>query len=217
MDEHRPTAEENLGLAHTCARRFMGRGIEYDDLFQAACMGLVKAAANFEPSLGYRFSTYAVPVIIGEVKRLFRDGGALKLSRGLKELSMKVTAECQRFLMETGREPAVSELAGRLSLSPEQVAEALSAAEAPVSLTVTTEDGELQADIPVEAPDERMVEHLSLEAELEKLDERDRKLLRLRFYRGLTQVKTAELLHMTQVQVSRREKKLLLYLRQQLT
>lgn len=217
MDERKPTVEENLGLAHTCAKRFKGRGIEYDDLFQAGCMGLVKAVEHFDPSLGFRFSTYAVPVIIGEIKRLFRDGGAVKLSRGLKELSLKVTRESQCFMKENGREPTVSELSQRLSVSVEQVAEALSASAAPVSLTVTNEDGELQADIPVEAPDERITERLSLETELNRLEERDRELLRLRFYRGLTQVKTAELLHMTQVQVSRREKKLLLYLRQRLT
>ncbi len=217
MDERTITVEENLGLVHTCAKRFKGRGIEYDDLYQAGCMGLVKAVQHFDPGLGYQFSTYAVPVIIGEIKRLFRDGGAVKISRGLKELSLRVTRETQTFLKEHGRDPTVSELAGRLGLSAEQVTEALSASVPPLSLTITNEDGDLQADIPVDAPDERITERLSLEAELERLEERDRQLIRLRFYRGLTQTQTAGILGMTQVQVSRREKKLLLHLRRQLT
>ena len=210
-------AEENLGLVHTCAKRFKGRGIEYDDLFQAGCMGLVKAVDNFDSRLGYKFSTYAVPVILGEIKRLFRDGGAVKISRGLKELSLKVSREVQDFMLQNGREPTVTELAQKMELPPEQVSEALSASLQPVSLTVSDEDGESQTDIPIAAPDEQITERLSLHTELEKLEEGDRELIRLRFYKGLTQTRTAELLGMTQVQVSRREKKLLLHLRQRLS
>ena len=210
-------AEENLGLVHTCAKRFKGRGIEYDDLFQAGCMGLVKAVDNFDSRLGYKFSTYAVPVILGEIKRLFRDGGAVKISRGLKELSLKVSREVQDFMLQNGREPTVTELAQKMELPPEQVSEALSASLQPVSLTVSDEDGESQTDIPIAAPDEQITERLSLHTELEKLEEGDRELIRLRFHKGLTQTRTAELLGMTQVQVSRREKKLLLHLRQRLS
>ena len=111
MAEGSITVEQNLGLVHTCAKRFKGRGIEYDDLFQAGCVGLVKAADNFDVGRGFRFSTYAVPVILGEIKRLFRDGGAVKLSRGLKELSLRVSREAEAFQHRTGREPTVSELA----------------------------------------------------------------------------------------------------------
>lgn len=217
MGEGCISVEEHLGLVHSCAKRFKGRGIEYDDLYQAGCMGLVKAADNFNKNLGYQFSTYAVPVIIGEIKRLFRDGGAVKISRGLKELSVKVSRETQKFISETGREPAVSELAQRLSLSAEQVTEAISASAPPVSLTITNDDGDIQSDIPVSSPDENITEIISLKTELSRLEERDQELIRLRFYKCLTQSQTAKLLGMTQVQVSRREKKLLLYLRGKLT
>ncbi len=217
MDERCISVEEHLGLVHSCAKRFKGRGIEYDDLYQAGCMGLVKAADNFNSELGYQFSTYAVPVIIGEIKRLFRDGGAIKISRSLKELSLKVTRETQKFNTETGREPTVSELAQRLSVSAEQITEAIAASAPPVSLTITNDDGDVQSDIPVSSPDENITEIISLNSELSRLEERDRELIRLRFYQNLTQAKTAKILGMTQVQVSRREKKLLLYLRDRLT
>lgn len=209
-------AKENIGLVHVCARRFRGRGVEYDDLFQAGCLGLVKAADNFDPALGYRFSTYAVPVIIGEMKRLFRDGGSVKISRGLKELSVRVSREAEDFCVRNGREPTVGELAATLHEEPEKISEALNAARQPLSLTAFTEDGDAQTDIPVDAPDEKITELLSLRTELERLDERDRTLIRLRFYENKTQMQTAAVLGMTQVQVSRREKKILLCLREKL-
>ena len=164
MSEHNNIdIEENLGLVHACAKRFKGRGIEYDDLYQAGCMGLVKAADNFNTELGYKFSTYAVPVIIGEIKRLFRDGGSVKISRGLKELSLKLTRESEKFISETGREPTVSELAEKLGISKELAAEGISAAMPPVSLTITNDDGEIQSDIPTDSPDESITEIISLE------------------------------------------------------
>lgn len=217
MAENGVSVEENLGLVHACAKRFRGRGIEYDDLFQAGCVGLVKAAEKFDTSLGNRFSTYAVPVILGEIKRLFRDGGAVKISRGLKELSVKAGRTAQELEAENGREPTVSELAERLGLSNEQAVEALNALQQPVSLTSYGDDSGSQTDIPVAAPDEEITEHLALKTEIGRLDERDRKLIELRFYKCLTQSRTAQLLGMTQVQVSRREKKLLLLLRERLS
>lgn len=217
MSEQAFSAEEHFGLVHACAKRFRGRGVEYEDLFQAGCVGLVKAAEKFDESLGYKFSTYAVPVILGEIKRLFRDGGAVKISRGLKELSVKAGRTVQAFVSENGREPAVSELAEMMGLSAEQVVDALNALRQPVSLTSDNDESDGQTDIPVTSPVEDITEHLALRAELDKLDDRDRELIRLRFYKGLTQNRTAELLGMTQVQVSRREKKLLLLLRERLS
>lgn len=217
MSEKSFSAEEHFGLVHACAKRFRGRGIEYEDLFQAGCVGLVKAADNFDESLGYRFSTYAVPVILGEIKRLFRDGGAVKISRGLKELSMKVGRAAHDFASENGREPTVSEIAEITGLSHEQAVEALNALQQPVSLTVSGEEGDVQTDIPVISPDEDITEHLALRTEIERLERRDRELIELRFYKCLTQARTAEILGMTQVQVSRREKKLLLLLRERLS
>ena len=128
MDENREIINDNLGLVHSCAKRFRGRGIEYDDLFQAGCVGLVKAADNFDPTLGYRFSTYAVPVILGEIRRLFRDGGSVKISRSLKELSVRVSRAAEELALFSGREPTVSELSEKLNITPEQTAEALNAA-----------------------------------------------------------------------------------------
>ena len=116
---------ENMGLVHTCVKKFLGREIEYEDLYQAGCMGLVKAFDAFDTERGVRFSTYAVPVILGEMRRLFRDGGTVKVSRSLKELSIRTTREREKFLLKNGREPTVSELAEILSESNENITEAL--------------------------------------------------------------------------------------------
>lgn len=207
---------ENLGLVHACAKRFKGRGIEYDDLYGAGCIGLVKAADNFDASRGLRFSTYAVPVILGEIRRLFRDGGTVKISRSLKELSLKATRTYEAFVTEHGRDPTICELAQTLQVEPELAAEALNAAARPVSLSADEQNGGGQIDIPVDAPEEKLTELLSLRQVIEELDERDRALIILRFFKNQTQTQTAQELSMTQVQVSRREKKILLLLREKL-
>ena len=150
----------NLGLVHSCAKRFRGRGLEYDDLYQAGCVGLIKAYDAFDRTRGVQFSTYAVPVILGEIRRLFRDGGAIKVGRTLKERSVRVMRESEAFRREMQREPTVSELAARMQLDPTEVAEALNAAVPPVSLTVGDEDGESQLDIPVDSHEERVAELL---------------------------------------------------------
>ena len=203
----------NLGLVHSCANRFRGRGIEYDDLYGAGCMGLVKAAAGFDESRGLCFSTYAVPVILGEMRRLFRDGGAIKVSRGLKEFSLKVTRERERFMKAQFREPTVSELAGLLQVSSERIAEAIAVSAPPVSLTAEDGDGE-EFDVVQESGCDAVCERLALHTALGKLAERDRALIALRYYGEKTQTQVAAALNMTQVQVSRREKKILLMLRE---
>lgn len=203
--------EENIGLVHLCARRFQGKGIEYDDLFQAGCVGLIKAAENFDTQRGVRFSTYAVPVILGEVRRLFRDGGAVKISRGMRELGKRAQEEAERLRVETGSSPNVNQVAQGMGVSPEKAALALGVSRSPISLT-GGEDGE-QIEIPVEAPEEKMTERMTLYEIIRTLEERDQKLIAYRYFQGKTQTETAELLDMTQVQVSRREKKLLLYMR----
>ena len=208
---------ENLGLVHSCAHRFTGRGIEYEDLFQAGCMGLVKAFDAFDTERGVRFSTYAVPVILGEMRRLFRDGGTVKVSRSLKELSVKATRERENFLLKNGREPTVSELAEILSESEENITEALCAAAPVISLTVGEDEGGGQADVPVESPEEQITERLSVIKAVSDLGEKDRMLIKFRYYENKTQTETAKILGMTQVQVSRREKKILEILRKELT
>lgn len=203
--------EENIGLVHLCARRFQGKGVEYDDLFQAGCVGLIKAAENFDNSRGVRFSTYAVPVILGEIRRLFRDGGAVRISRGMRELGKKAREAEESYLEETGKKPTVDEVAQRLHVTAEKAALALGVSKAPISLT-GGEEGE-EIEIPVEPPEEKMTERMTLYEIIQTLEERDRKLIKCRYYQGKTQTETAKLLGMTQVQVSRREKKLLLYMR----
>lgn len=203
--------EENLGLCHLCARRFMGRGVEYDDLFQAGCVGLIKAAENFDGARGVKFSTYAVPVILGEIRRLFRDGGAVRISRGMRELSKQAREAEEELRQENGAGPSVTAIAERLGVSVEKAALALGASRTPLSLT-GEEDGE-QLEIPVEAPEEKMTERMTLYQVLQSLEERDKKLIEYRYFQSKTQQETADLLGMTQVQVSRREKKLLLYMR----
>lgn len=206
--------EENLGLVRLCANRFRGKGIEYDDLYSTGCIGLIKAVNGFDSERGVRFSTYAVPVILGEIKRIFRDGGSVKVSRSVKELALKITRLRDDFCREKGREPLISELAELSNISEESITEALCAARPPLSLTASDDESDSgQIDVAVEACDEEMTERLSLYAALSELDEKDRLLIYYRYYKDKTQSKTAELLGMTQVQVSRREKKLLLALR----
>lgn len=206
---------ENMGLVHLCARRFMGRGIDYEDLFQAGCVGLVKAAENFDAGRGVRFSTYAVPVILGEIRRLFRDGGAMRVSRGLRELAQKAQKAEEALSESTGQTPTVEEIARELDVTVEKAALALGALRRPMSLT-GGEEGE-QVEIPVEDPEEKTAERLTLHELIRNMEEQDQRLIVCRYFRGMTQTKTAELLGMTQVQVSRREKKLLAYMRQEMS
>jgi len=210
---------KNMGLVHACAHRFQGRGIEYEDLFQAGCMGLIKATDAFDWERGVRFSTYAVPVILGEMRRLFRDGGTVKVSRTLKELSMRVMRERERFYTQNGREPTVLELADQMQETVEDVVEAIGASAPAISLTGTDEeDGQNgQMDIPVESEEERVTDLLALKQAMGILPAKDRSLIVFRYFQGKTQTETARLLGMTQVQVSRREKKILQNLRENLT
>ncbi len=209
--------ENNTALVHACARRFAGKGVEYEELYSEGCVGLVKAARNFDESLGYKFSTYAVPVILGEIKRIFRDSGAVKVSRSLRELSLKVNREREAFIREKGREPQMSELADRLCVSVQQIAEALSCSQLPLSLSLgAEEDDGKELEITQESGEESFTEKLSLHQAIDSLEQRDRELIKLRFFAGKTQSATAQTLGMTQVQVSRREKKILTLLREKL-
>lgn len=212
----KPAAEENLGLVHLCANKFRGRGIEYDDLYSAGCIGLLKAADAFDSERGVKFSTYAVPVILGEIKRLFRDGGTVKVSRSLKELSLKAVKKRDELSKEFGREPTVSELGKSLNTDECTIAEALAVSLPPVSLTDNSDDGGGQIDVAVESPDIEISDSIAVHQVLESMETNDRRLIICRYYKNMTQSATAKLLGMTQVQVSRREKKLLTFMREQL-
>ncbi|NLZ46334.1 MAG: sigma-70 family RNA polymerase sigma factor [Clostridiales bacterium] len=201
--------ENNLGLVHLCANRFRGKGIEYDDLYSAGCIGLIKASKAFDVEIGFKFSTYAVPVILGEIKRLFRDGGAIKVSRSIKENSLKITRLRENFFVAEGREATLEELSEISGLSVEDIVEALNVSLPPISLTDSYEDNGSEFDIPTESPDEEITNTLSVKQLMNELEAKDRKLIYLRYFQNKTQVEVAKSLDMTQVQVSRREKKLL--------
>lgn len=205
--------EGNLPLVHKLANRFRGRGVEYEELYAAGCVGLVKAVDRFEPERGLCFSTYAVPVILGEIRRLFRDGGSVKISRSLKELSVK--AARLRDQLSANGEPRISDIAQALGVTPEEAAEALCAGIPPVSLDHGGEDGE-PLPVPSASGEDELIDRLALRQCLSELSGEDREILMLRYFRRKTQCETAQILGMTQVMVSRRERKLLKELREQL-
>ena len=205
--------QDNLGLVHSLAARFKGRGIEYEELFAAGCEGLVKAGLGFDESRGLKFSTYAVPVILGEIRRLFRDGGTVKVSRGLKELSLKA-ARVQEELRKNGNEPRLSDIAKAWGVRVEQAGEAVAAALPPVSLTVSDEEGEQELDVPVPPEQAKLTERIALNQCLALLDEEERRLIVIRYIKNKTQTETGEIMGLSQVQVSRKEKKALKRLRE---
>lgn len=205
-DEQKQLVEQNLGLVHACANRFRGRGEEYEDLFQAGSVGLIKAALGFNSELGFKFSTYAVPAILGEIKRIFRDGGDVKIGRASKEKALTLLKIKDELGNALGREPRIGEIAEKAGLDISETACLISACLPAMSLT---EDENGESDIPVPPPDEKLTLSIDLKNAINKLTESDRKLLLLRYYKGLTQSVTADIMGMTQVQVSRREKQIL--------
>lgn len=215
IDDRDKKITENIGLVHSIANRFRNRGADYDDLFQAGCVGLIKAVDNFDESKGFAFSTYAVPVIMGEIKRIFRDGGAIKISRSLKEKSIKVQAIRDKFLSKNLREPTVSELASLSGYDVEELSEILNIINPVVSINMLTEEGSEEIDISVDDSD-KMFDRLSLEQVMTTLTETERLLIEYRFYQGKTQCETAKILNVSQVQVSRKEKAILLKMRNKL-
>lgn len=211
-------AKSNMGLVHACCKRFSGKGIEYEELFSAGCLGLAKAINNFDESRNLQFSTYAFPVIMGEIKRLFRDGGAVKVSRSLKELAMMICKINNEHKLKNGAELTVSQLAQKLKTSEEKIIDALNSIRSPLSLTAEyDEEGNPQLDVPVDDIQYEISERLSLEQAVSLLEENDRKIIDLRFYKNKTQVQTAKILNMTQVQISRRERKILNIIREKMS
>lgn len=208
---------KNIGLVHSCANRFRNKGIEYDDLFQAGSIGLVKAYDNFDTERGVQFSTYAVPVILGEIKRLFREGGSVKVSRSLKELSLKINRVRDEYMKRNNDEPTISFLADKLEVDSFQIIQAMEISLPPVSLTQDDDDfNNNQVDVPVESESEQIADILSIKEVLGKLNKEDRTLIVMRYFHYKTQSETAKVLGITQVQVSRREKRILQRLRKML-
>lgn len=209
--------EENLGLVHSCARRFTGRGVDYEDLVQAGCIGLIKAVDNFDEERGFSFSTYAVPVILGEIKRIFRDDGTVKVSRIIKDRGRKISYIKEEFSRINGHEPTVGDISSILGISEEETAQAINASLPVFSLT-PAEDGDSRGefDVPTESYDAEIADKIALRQIMEQLEDRDKKLIEYRYFKGLNQTKTAELLNMNQVWVSRREKAILLIMKKKL-
>lgn len=211
-DTREEMIKSNIGLVHSIANRFRGRGADYEDLFQSGCVGLIKAVDNFDESKGFAFSTYAVPVIMGEIRRIFRDGGAIKVSRSLKEKAIKAQALREKFINRELREPTVSELSKMLDCTEEETAEILNVITPMISLNSCGDDGEDTLDIPIDESDQ-LFDRISVHQLISHLDKTEQQIIDLRYYKGYTQSKTAKALGVSQVQISRKEKAILQKLR----
>lgn len=207
--------KDNTGLVRSVARRFTGRGVDYDDLCQLGNIGMLKAIRNFRLEYGTEFSTYAVPLIIGEIKRFLRDDGSIKIGREIKKRAYAAAAFRESFIAHSGREPTVSELAAGCGISEEDAVECISAAIGTVSLSNPVGEAEL-IDFIGEDFTPAANEKIALEQAIEKLDREEREIIGLRYYRGMTQSETGKLMGLTQVTVSRREARALKRLREEL-
>ena len=207
--------KENVGLIWSIVRKFANRGYEFDDLFQIGSIGLIKAVKNFDLNFNVKFSTYAVPMIMGEIKRFLRDDGLIKVSRSIKETALKVVRASNEIEAKTGREPKISEIADFLNISCEDVAVALDSICAPESLNRTLNDNEKNPMYLIDSISKQtfsevdMIDKIALKSAIVSLDERERKIIILRYFRGKTQTEIASMLGISQVQVSRLEKKIL--------
>ena len=206
----------NNGLIWSIARRYFGRGVDADDLYQLGCLGFLKAVEGFDTGFGTQFSTYAVPKIAGEIRRFLRDDGTVKVSRSLKERAAMIKGTRQRLSAELGREPSLQELSRATGLEPEEIATAETATGATESIQRRNgEEGLALEDVLTEGDmEERIVEHIALQEAISLLSEREQLVIRLRYFHSLTQDKTAKILGVSQVQISRIEKKALQALRQ---
>ena len=207
---------ENSGLVWSVARRFIGRGVESDDLYRLGCLGFIKAVEGFDLEFGTQFSTYAVPKIAGEIRRFLRDDGTVKVSRNIKEQSIMIKGARSMLSVSLGREPSISEIAEQTGLSPEEIALAENATAATESIHKQSgDDGfSLENFLTDTESEEKLVEKISLRQAIERLPDREKSVIKLRYYHGLTQDRASKVLGISQVQVSRIEKKALEKLRQ---
>lgn len=207
---------ENSGLIWSIARRYFGRGVDPDDLYQLGCLGFLKAVEGYDTSFGTQFSTYAVPKIAGEIRRFLRDDGSVKVSRGLKEQAASIKMTRSRLTAELGREPTVGEISQEMGLSAEEIAVAETATAATESIQRETgEDGFTLENVLTDSDtEEQLVERIALREAISRLPEREALVINLRYFHGLTQDRVAKVLKVSQVQVSRIEKKALGHLRE---
>lgn len=201
--------EENSGLIWSIVRRFFGRGVDADDLYQLGCLGFLKAVEGFDEGFGTKFSTYAVPKISGEIRRFLRDDGTIKVSRGIKEQANQIRTARTILEQRLGREPTLSEISGETGISPEDIAFAETATGPAESLQRESGDEGFTLELVLGdyGAEERMVEHVALRAALEKLPTKEQQVLSLRYYHGMTQQNCAKVMQVSQVQVSRLERK----------
>ena len=206
---------ENNGLIWSIVRRYYGRGVDPDDLYQLGCLGFLMAVKGFDFSYGTCFSTYAVPKIAGEIRRFLRDDGAIKVSRSIREQAQILYAARERLRQELGREPVLSELSQATGLAAEEIAQIEQATDTPESLQLETSDGlTLEGMLGTDAPEDRMVEQIALREAIDHLPEKERLTILLRYFKGLTQAQTAKIMKVSQVQVSRLERRGLSKLRE---
>ena len=199
---------ENNGLIWSVVRRYYGRGVEPDDLYQLGCLGFLKAVQGFDFDYGTCFSTYAVPKIAGEIRRFLRDDGTLKVGRSIREKAQTLYSIRERLRHELGREPFLSELSETAGMTPEEIAEIDLATDTPESLQQETTDGlTLEGMLGTEAPEEKLVEKIALREAIDQLPEKERMTILLRYFKGLTQEQTARVLGVSQVQISRLERR----------
>lgn len=203
--------EENLGLVRLCAGRLAGRGAPYEELMAAGNLGLAKAAKGFDPSLGYRFSTYAVPVILGEMRAVLRQQAPVKAGRKLRQNAGECAVFRERFLAQHGREPTVSQVCQATGLSPEEVVQTLEAFSPALSLTASPEEGGVEPK--EDSRQGEVLDKLAVQQMLNRLEAGDRRLIWMRYYENFTQAQTAKALGISQAQVSRREKSVLAKMR----
>lgn len=209
--------EENAGLIWSVVRRYYGRGAEVEDLYQLGCLGFLKAVRGFDSAYGTQFSTYAVPKIAGEIRRFLRDDGSVKVGRTVKERATAIFAARSRLRSQLGREPALSELADETGLEPEEIAAAETAVGPVASLQAETADGlTLESTLGEDGMEERVVERVALRAAIDELPERERKVILLRFFKNMTQDAAAKVLGVSQVQVSRMERRAVEHLKEKL-
>lgn len=208
--------EENSGLIWAVVRRFLGRGVEADDLYQLGCLGFLKAVEGFDLTFGTQFSTYAVPKISGEIRRFLRDDGAVKVSRTLKEQAATIRSTRNRLMSALGREPSIQEISRQTGFSPEEIALAETATAATESIQRETGDeGFSLEDVLTDTEsEERMVEKIALRQAISGLPQRERMVVQLRYFHGLTQQRVAKIMDVSQVQVSRIEKKAIAMLKE---
>lgn len=214
--------QHNTSLLKSILKRYLGKGVEYDDLFQLACMGFLKAIAGFDTTYGVRFSTYAVPMIAGEIKRFLRDDGSVKVSRALKKTAREMNRYIENYSIAHGRQPTVKELAAAFSVDEEEVVFTLGSSRMPVSIYEQADYKDdksvsLAEKLPAKDNQDDMIERLVLRQAIAKLPEREQKIVFLRYFRDMTQSEVAKAIGVSQVQISRIESKIMAQFKEDLS